>query len=313
MAASGEKRRKGDDEPTEASDSMSKSDIEMLLEEFKGTLTESVANAVIEKTTAASSTLLRGYDAHVTKRFATVESNLGQLNGRMDAMAKDQLEQKQELERLRLLLAAAEATGGTPSASNSSAQRDRDVFDLSLICINAQNNVALDALRARLLQHANLNDIPSTAFTVSGPVQGKFFAAKFNGEHGMAARRARKFVDALRGDGGKRNDFTLERPNGEPETLYLSPDKSTNTIRREINTKLLHSTIKDLFPNVKAIPLKMDGSISVQWQVMVSLVRGPEGMYDTLSWNSAIANDNGVVSGTVDAAFAAKLLERSRG
>ena len=109
MATSGEKRRKGDEETNEPGDGMFKSDIEILLEEFKGTLTTSVTNAVIEKSTAASTTVLRGYDVQVSKRFATVESNLGQLRVKIDVMANVQAEQKQELERLRLLLAASAA------------------------------------------------------------------------------------------------------------------------------------------------------------------------------------------------------------
>ena len=100
-------------------------------------------------------------------------------------------------------------------------------------------------------------------FSVAGPELAKQFTLQFNGEGGLATRRAKKAGQLLRkGDVWKQ--FTVTSPAEGAVPLYIAMDKNGKTVATERGVKNQRNAFVEVHPAKKWTMQKKDGSVQLE-------------------------------------------------
>ena len=148
---------------------------------------------------ANTKTLLSKYDSQVNARFSAVESAAIQTDSAVRDLQHTVKDMQREIGGLRDGVAMA----AKPEITFEEI-RDSDfarATNPAVIQIHVRAMVSRASLQA-VLSDWILESVKDTEFAVHGPALGKRFVAKFSGEAGLAARRARKVFDSLKSDAG---------------------------------------------------------------------------------------------------------------
>ena len=116
----------------------------------------------------------------------------------------------------------------------------------------------------------------------------------FNGEPGLAARRARKGLQALRRPDNTYVELVVELPDSESSTrAFAGPDKNLRQLLTEQATKKATSILKELHPRLSRFPLKRDGVVCVGWEKCV-LVSPQSDKSIELKFNAEVVQKFGI-------------------
>ena len=144
-------------------------------------------------------------------------------------------------------------------------------------------------------------DIAHDQLSLDGPLVSKNFAIRFKGAPGLAARRARKFYQLLRTEGGWR-ELTAKTPDDLPVKVYIDEDKNRRQRKIEAGARKLQRILRTSFPDLAISHRKRDATVTINL-VPVARVRAPSPNDYTIEWNLQLVQDKNINRESMEAQF----------
>ena len=154
-----------------------------------------------------------------------------------------------------------------------------------------------------------------SAVSVRGGALAKRFVAKFDGEPALAAKRAKQVLDLMRRPGGGWRQLVVQRPDGTPEDVYISADKSRAALRCELDTRTLGRVLSEMAPRAGFETVRRDHLVSWRWKVAGSVSYDRVGEKTVLNLDAAVLAGAGLEKAIVETRYAeaTALVRRQRG
>ena len=300
------------DQGTGGTQPVGRSELEAMLDIFKTKISSETKSAVAESASSIEqglkthvTTLLRTYDDASNRRIASIEATTQELTVKQNQQEKDMENIKKDIGRLQQGLVVAESA--TPSRAMLDAEDFDREPDLTIVKISVADAIAkgaaIDAL-ATIFQTAN---IAENEYVIKGPELGKYFTLQLNGEGGVAAKRAKKFLSALRDRSGKWTALWATTPTRTQCRIYINEDKSDKRTRTEMFTKRLERAFKtkhaDKHVHARRYNDKKEGTISVDWVPVAKLTVASKDDQPVLLWNAGAVAEMGIEKDTITTAF----------
>ena len=169
----------------------------------------------------------------------------------------------EEVNKLKRALEAAEESVVLQSQGSYDAEFDRAV-DATIVRINAAAPVLMAPVRKYVEEwlpdiNLSMDDVvPKGGRDPSAAT--KYFTLQFNGVPRTAALRANKLLSTLRrGDGSWRD--SVVNTGSSTVRLFVSPDKSPNTVTTEIHTKIAKQILSADYPQFSFVSSLREGVV----------------------------------------------------
>lgn len=278
---------------------ITRSKLDEILDSFKNSLNEDIAETVADTVRTANTALegkinismattVRALDARAQKRLDSIQAEVDDTNSRLAKQEADTVKLWAAVEKLNSGLAIAEKAVVDRSALDAE-EFDR-APDLGIIRIGAPSLVARDAVRTALepwLADAGLDD---PKFQLTGPVVGQKFSIRVLGQAGLAAKLAQKALELLRLPDGSWREPAAVSPTGVQVRLYISEDKSPKQNKIEACGRRLLRAVKRVGITQSIHLNRKEGSISVDWKPLAKVqVHSKEEV--SILWNALVVTE----------------------
>ena len=279
--------------------SISRSDVEQLLGEFRTSISSQTTNIVDTATKHLESayreevcTLLRGYDKKSTERIVLLENKTREIEQTQRKQAADLNSLQGQVADLKKKMAIVEST--TPDRSALQTEEFDREPDPTIICISLADAAAKAAVDAATLQLMDSCCISRDDYEITGLPIAKDFTALMHGTEGLGARRVRKASGSLRRRDGSWATINVKTPDDHVTRAYFNRDKSTKQKRTEISTRNLERVIKAQLPNHQVQSRRYmfeskEGQVSVDGMPMAK-VKIDYDAAPTILWNNLVVD-----------------------
>ena len=243
------REREGTAAPPSASagDNVSRSELDAILESVEsringsieaveGRINESIKVSASE-VKATFSSRLRQYDESVQRRFSHVESDVTAVQKRLEASEKDNEKLWDAVGHLQRSMAIAETA--VPHKEDFSDESFNRKVDATILRISSKAILAKSAVQSCIASWLGEADLDTSQYELQGLDSSKKFVLQFKANAGTAKSRASKAFGLLRGSDGKWKDFSVSKPSGGEERLFISRDKNGAQVKRELDTRRL--------------------------------------------------------------------------
>jgi hypothetical protein len=289
----------------DANDPVVHSDLEEMFRNFKKEIvseTSGLVSAMEHRVMDSTCNMLRTYDKGQCSKFDAVEINANALEARV--VAHDS-----KLEQLQASIDVL--SKGLVACSSATPQRHTvfsEDFDaapsLSLLRLSVACNTTKVALQETVDSWLGENGaLGPTDYFLAGPEFGKNFSIQFQGEEGLASRRANKAHMSLRGDRGVWRELYVTGPDATRFKIFVSEDKSRKQIRTETAGKRLFKSLQEVHPTLPSVLRRKEGMVSCNWlpvvKVLVTSADGPP----TLQWVAKSVQSLSINKDAITAAF----------
>ena len=234
---------------------------------------------------------IQKYDASAQARFSHIESDVVAAQKRLDATEADNKQLWAAVDTLQRALALAESA--VPHKNDFSDDNFTRKVDATILRISSKAILAKAAVLSSVAPWLAEADLDAEHYELIGHDSSRKFVLQFKGNAGMAKNRASKAHQLLRGRDGTWRSFSAAKPSGGNETYYISRDKNSAQVKRELDTKRLAqacSKVCTAHPNFHAN--RTDGELSISWVPIVRVVPQPGDDPSTLEWNSKWIAEN---------------------
>ena len=303
-ADSGEGEGHTRDQDDEAADS-----IDDMLEAMRKEIaadTERIIKQHDQTTMASVAKLVKTQGEQNDAKFASVRSDISSVAERARILEDEQAKMRADLARVSAGLALAERT--IPIVEEDLSY-DRDP-DQTFLRIRAKEQVARDDIlslvREKLVAPAGIPE--AEAVLAETAASARDFVLRFTGATGLAAGRARKANECLRGASGWER-LNVKSVAGPMVQVFVSKDESPKMVRVRMEVKKLRDAYIEVMGEARKIfALRSEGALSVDWTPVVRLdgVDSKEGK-TRLLWNNDMADRLNVDKTAVEAAFLSKI------
>ena len=315
------REREGTAAPPSASagDNVSRSELDAILESVEsringsieaveGRINESIKVSASE-VKATFSSGLRQYDESVQRRFSHVESDVTAVQKRLEASEKDNEKLWDAVGHLQRSMAIAETA--VPHKEDFSDESFNRKVDATILRISSKAILAKSAVQSCIASWLGEADLDTSQYELQRLDSSKKFVLQFKANAGTAKSRASKAFVLLRGSDGKWKDFSVSKPSGGEERLFISRDKNGAQVKRELDTRRLAGAWRAVCTDRPDFHVnKSEGVISINWVPVVRV--DPQAGDDPshLRWNSKWISENTINHEAVAAEY--KSLSRPR-
>ena len=244
------KRRAGD---IPIPDALTHSDLMSELDSFGDQLSDKISANV--RATIVPEVISKTKEI-VARLDEKIESRCGAVDNRLNLMQQEHAQLKAAMESISNRQSRVE-THLQASSSADAAVDDMRLEDWErgpighLLCVNAEDDVTLDAVQATIDSWFAAKSVPANAATLHGPALGKHFKLYFNGDAGFGTRMAKKTNLSLRGQGNNWEKLYCQSPSSAQVRLFISPDKAPKPKAAETMCKRVVKEILRTHPSLK--------------------------------------------------------------
>ena len=184
-------RDEGDDQGD--SESITRSDLDILLNTFKTSLRADTIENLENSCAREMEDLIRGYDSSMQKRLSDHDAQLRDLDTRTQTIETSQASMKNDIKRLTEALALAESATTSAEVTREFADESFDRLpDLSVIRLNTSELVSHSSVLESIKPIMNEAGLSENQWDLLGAPSGisRNFTVRFIGTEAIAARRA---------------------------------------------------------------------------------------------------------------------------
>ena len=310
------KRQRGEEQPESSDDELAAA-LVRIKGEIVSEINASTKTLLDDKLDSTANALKKYTDKKCEKidgQFKDVRKELDNLADRQNKTDTDHKQMWAALNQMQSALALAETPNHEPPAGAASAASSHEVVDKTILRTNTTNLVGYDELLAELKKVCDDADVSSDKYELKGGQLAKRFTLAFKGDANLASRRAHKVRTSLRkseADGTtKWTDVFVQPPSGEPEKVYISPDKKKSEERREQGTKLLVALLKESKIWDKHFShVKKEFSVTWDWKPVATIEYNHESRECHIKWLAA-ASQTSIDTGSIDEKYATRCAEK---
>ena len=249
----------------------------------KASVTEEVAKIVDSKMSeqfAEFTKLTREFAAMSHHQHQELSRKVEGHDGRLQELEAANTRAWDEIERLKKHMAVIEKEEFTQEDVKSESW-DREP-DPRVVVVGTAHLVGKNELFAQLREHAACADIRPEVLRLEGSMDGlaRNVVLHFDGDSppaGWAAKRAKKYMLALKRPNGDYEEYNVTSPTGEKSKLYFNKDENPqNKYVKRISKKFKH-VISQAFPGRQVHLANATATVTVDWipVARLSMDRGP--------------------------------------
>ena len=255
----------------------SEDDLEAALAKIKGEIVSELnasTQSLLDKKLDATASALKNYTdkkcGKIDDKLEAMRKEVEGVGARQNKVDADQKGMWAAISDMQKALAISDSTSRPSPAGASSASSSHEVIDKKILRINTTNFVDYDALLAELKKICDDADVTSDKYELKGGQLAKPFTLILKGDPDTAARRVQKVRTSMRkeGDNGTTTwtDVFVRPPDGVPEKVYISLDKTKSAERREMCTKTLAALLNKSKPNETFTIVKKEFTVTHNWK-----------------------------------------------
>ena len=292
------------------SESITRSDLDILFNTFKTSFRVDIIENVENSRARKMEDLIRGYDGSVQKRLGDHDAQLRDLDSRTQTIETSQASMKSDIKRLTEALALAESATTSAEVTRAFADESFDRLPgLSVIRFNTSELVSHSSILESIKPFMGEADLSENQWDLLGAPLGisRNSIVRFTGSEAIAARRAKTCFQLRRlPDGSWRSNPKVTSPMNREIDVYISPDKSPKQLRTELGGRRLRKAFRAAHPNGACHLDKRTGQVSVQWKPCARLAPQPSSASDApdvIQWNAAAVSELQVSEPQIQSAF----------
>ena len=286
----------------EGADVVKRSELDDLLNQFKGDLTETM-EASIDKSVSElkdslrasvfedTAALIRKLDESYQKRFQQTEGDIKHLH-ELHKESQSQIELlKKEIKQIQSGLSVAQKTTVTRKelfGDDFDAEPDLSILRVSVHGRGKATAAAIEVAVKELVENAAC----PAEFKVQGGKIGHNFSVHFQGANGLGARHVKKCINYLRD-----NEWPAtyaKATDGHSARVYFDFNKSGKTQKTERETKRLADAVRELHSDKDVHALRKDGIVTVSWRPIAKVQVHPGDEPTKLLWLYASVSELGI-------------------
>jgi hypothetical protein len=244
---------------------------------------EAFQKTMEQKPYETMSDLLRKYDSTIQARFTAVDRTQGDMADTQNKMQAQLAQMQRDIQTLQEGLVVA----SQPKASRQAAvEADFDEEpDASILRINTSKQVSKASIATAIDEW--LKRVKTQGeWVVQGPSLNKNFSIVFQGDGGLAAKRARKAFQSLRNSDGSWEKLFAKSSDGTQEQIYIDENKNQKQMRTVRDGKKHFKILLELHADKEVHLARKDGAVSVGWRPLVKVLAQPGDKASQLLWNA---------------------------
>ena len=174
--------------------------------------------------------------------------------------------------------------------------------DPTVLKVNAAKIARKSEINDAIIPWLESAGLDQKQFSLEGPMVGKSFTIKFNGEPGRAGICARKALSRMRSSNGTWRSLVASTHGHGDCKVFVNEDKSKKTIETEMATKKIARITKTLVPKLQIHEVRRDGIIASDWIPFIKIVAEIEGDPQLL-WHTESVSRLGINSQAIEEQF----------
>ena len=232
----------------------SKAEVDALLDQLSRDInghTDKALGEMRDGINSATARTIRAIDKAHTDRCNELSAEVAGVGSRCAALESDHREIWDAIRSLRKGLSSAESAvrGNTTDAFLDEWDAPPDPAELVINCRETMGRLAIISALEPLIDLMAMENLPDgrKPWKIMGGRAGSRFQLVFLGEEGLAARRARKFIEVgLKDESGEWKEVTARNARGESKPLFIGPSKSKKQNFEEGCLRKMGAAVKEL-------------------------------------------------------------------
>ncbi|CAK0912205.1 unnamed protein product, partial [Prorocentrum cordatum] len=232
-------------------------------------------------------------DKHFYGLSQQLEQRFSRVEARVDNHQKSITDMQAEIAEMRLLLNCVKTE--TPTTTTPVSQAFHRTTNPSIIVVRAQALVSSAKVAECIgpwLADCNLDVDDWEVSTLEGPAARRF-TVTIRGAAGYAARKVAQCLGNLRNHDNTYRRFNTVDVAGQQIQLFVSSDKNTFQIKRELFIKQARKLLSEKYEHKRFFTDRGKGEISCQWRPILRITP-VDGEAPTIEWDRTVCSELGI-------------------